>query len=374
MRKLAEIKKFFYTATRLEEDVIFMSGIPFVSVVVPMYNSEKYIGELLDSVLNQTLQNFELIVVDDCSTDKSCEIVESYEPKFDGKLILMKSSAANEGAGAKRNRGLEMSIGKYVFFMDADDVLTKTALEEMYNLAEEYQAEVVYCDRYYMSSGTGEGFQKNIHLADDRVQSGDAVKIPTWVAYDLKERIQDWMNYRFAMPPWLKLARRNFLIENDIKFHPLKHQNDFGQTLELLFTAKKFLRIPNPCYIRRMHDNSLSSAPKSLEQILRRWLEKTIRGTKMLNDFIEKLDFFKENPEYKHLVLNWAIVYDFRSLWYVHNDVYRQTSPHVVYEKIHEIFDEQLGEHSVLISCLLSNTFTLTKMYRECQEKLKSLH
>lgn len=350
-----------------------MSEIPFVSVVVPMYNSEKYIEELLDSVLNQTLKNFELIIVDDCSTDKSCEIVESYMPKFDGRLILMKNSVANEGAGVKRNRGLEMSTGKYVFFMDSDDVMIKTALEEMYNIAEEYQAEVIYCDNYYESFGTGEEFKKNVRVAEIGVQACEAVKIPTWVAYDLRERIHDWMHYNFIMTPWLKFSRRTFLVENDIKCHPLQHRNDVGQTLELLFTAKKLLRIPNFCYIRRVRDDSLNFAPKTLEQILRRWLEGTIRGIEMLDDFIGKLDFFKENPDCRYLVLNWCIVRDFRALWNGYNDIYREASPHIVYKIIQDFLSKYMGEHSVLISCLLSNTFTLTKMYREAQEKLNSL-
>ncbi|MBQ7476225.1 MAG: glycosyltransferase family 2 protein [Selenomonadaceae bacterium] len=65
--------------------------IPNVSVIVPMYNAEKYIGELLDSVLAQTLKNFEIIIVDDGSTDKSCEVVESYLKKFGGRLNLVHS-------------------------------------------------------------------------------------------------------------------------------------------------------------------------------------------------------------------------------------------------------------------------------------------
>ena len=89
-----------------------------------------------------------MIVVDDCSTDKSREIVESYIEKFEGRLNLMELQT-NSGAGAARNFGLEMSRGKYVFFMDSDDALTKTAIEEMFNIAEDFQADVVYCEKIF---------------------------------------------------------------------------------------------------------------------------------------------------------------------------------------------------------------------------------
>ena len=84
---------------------------PAVSVIIPMYNAENYIGECLDSLLGQTFQNFELIVVDDCSTDSSCEIVESYIPKFDGRLKLYHTEK-NTGSGLiARNIGLDYASG-----------------------------------------------------------------------------------------------------------------------------------------------------------------------------------------------------------------------------------------------------------------------
>ena len=96
-----------------------VNEIPAVSVIVPMYNTEKYIGELMDSVLAQTLQSFELVIVDDCSTDKSCEIVESYIPKFSGRLQLIKSSVNSGGCAVPRNKGLAVSRGEYVFLLIA---------------------------------------------------------------------------------------------------------------------------------------------------------------------------------------------------------------------------------------------------------------
>ena len=118
-----------------------------ISVIIPLYNAEKYIGECLDSLLNQTFKSFEVILVDDCSTDNSVKIVESYAPKFAGRLKLAKMGK-NTGSGSlPRNKGLLLSRGEYIFNMDNDDLLTETALEEMYTLAKKYNVDFVYCER-----------------------------------------------------------------------------------------------------------------------------------------------------------------------------------------------------------------------------------
>ena len=84
-----------------------------ISVVIPMWNAEKYIGALLDSLLNQTFQDFEVIVTDDCSTDSSCEVVKSYFPRFDGRLKLLIMEKNSGGPGAPTNKGISQAGGKY---------------------------------------------------------------------------------------------------------------------------------------------------------------------------------------------------------------------------------------------------------------------
>jgi hypothetical protein len=105
-------------------------NISAISVIIPMYNSEKYIGECLDSLLAQTFQDFEVIVVDDCSTDDSVVIVESYAQKFSGRLKLAKTEINSGGGGyVPRNIGLSLSSGEYFYFLDADDFIVEMALE-----------------------------------------------------------------------------------------------------------------------------------------------------------------------------------------------------------------------------------------------------
>lgn len=112
-----------------------------ISVVIPNYNGECFIAKTLDSVLNQTYQDFEIIVVDDCSTDASPEIVESYCRK-DSRISLIRL-AQNGGVARARNTGIIQAKGDYIALLDNDDLWTSDKLERQVRLAE--KADIVYC-------------------------------------------------------------------------------------------------------------------------------------------------------------------------------------------------------------------------------------
>ena len=97
-----------------------------ISVIIPVYNVEKYLRECLESILNQTFQDFEIICVDDGSTDRSLDILQEYKRKDDRFVILQQRHA---GAGAARNHGLKLAEGKYIQFLDSDDYFEPTLLE-----------------------------------------------------------------------------------------------------------------------------------------------------------------------------------------------------------------------------------------------------
>ena len=97
-----------------------------VSVIIPVFNAEKYLSQCLDSIVNQTLTNIEIICVDDGSTDTSFQILKEYEEKDSRVIVLSKSNA---GAGTARNEGLKIAKGKYLSFLDADDFFERNMLE-----------------------------------------------------------------------------------------------------------------------------------------------------------------------------------------------------------------------------------------------------
>ena len=106
--------------------------IPDVSIIIPTYNVEKYIEQCLKSLFAQKYKNFEIICVDDGSTDKSSEILEEYEQK-DKRFTVI--SQPNKGVSAARNRGMQQAKGKYIMFVDSDDWLAHNACEQAYKAA-----------------------------------------------------------------------------------------------------------------------------------------------------------------------------------------------------------------------------------------------
>lgn len=115
-----------------------------VSVIVPVYNVEKYLPKCLDSLLNQTLQNIEILVVNDGSTDYSGEIIHKYAQKYPDKIKAFQKE--NGGLSDARNFGIERATGDYIGFVDSDDYVSPAMFEEMVKLAEKHHAEMVICN------------------------------------------------------------------------------------------------------------------------------------------------------------------------------------------------------------------------------------
>lgn len=337
---------------------------PAVSVIIPLYNAENYIGECLDSILSQTFKDFELIIVDDCSTDSSCAIVESYIPKFNGSLKLYHTEK-NTGSGViARNIGLGYARGEYIYTMDNDDMLTKTALEELHTLAKQYDADVVYCERYYMSTGIGKELIENMYVATRKVQNPPYVNEPTLESEDLSERVQGIKAVRTWFAPWLKLVRRDLLNEHKIFFPILRIGDDDIWTYALIFFAKKFLRVPNMVYIRRMREDSLSEAKRTPKDTINFWLNPILLGLKELDNFMASIDFFKENHHYRYAVLE---KFFFGKLNNAFNNA-RLLTQADVYEIVRKEFGEKLGEYDVLISCLCARIFEQHKNIFELRQ------
>lgn len=115
---------------------------PLVSVIMPVYNAEKYLSEAIESIVNQNYQNWELLIVDDGSKDRSISIVESYTKK-DSRIRLYINDSGEHGPGIARNYGMERIRGKYTYFIDADDWIEKELLQDTVTLAEKTNADIV---------------------------------------------------------------------------------------------------------------------------------------------------------------------------------------------------------------------------------------
>ena len=275
---------------------------PAISVIIPLYNVEKFIGECLDSILAQTFTDYEVIVSDDCSTDKSCEVVESYIPKFNGRLKLITLSHNSGGAAAPRNNGIETAKGKYILFVDDDDAITENALEMLFNVAEEFNADVVHSDnRYFLNTDqfTETVGKCNAHSKEVAAQ----VKNSNITSIDLAERLKRFINNNLKWEPWNHLIRREFLLKNNIKLPLLSIADDMVFTFFLICAAENFVVTPNFFYIWRQRQDSNSKQKSSAEKTLKSWGGDIFLGIQKADEFMNRYEFFKEHPNYRYAIL-----------------------------------------------------------------------
>ena len=318
-----------------------------VSVIIPVYNSEKYLGACLESILNQTFQDFEVIAVDDCSTDNSCAIAESYLEKFGGRLKIIYLEE-NTGSGAvPRNIGLDFSRGEYIYFVDNDDFLVDNALEELYNFAEEYQTDVIFMERVFScgEEPIPQKFHDDISLIPPRF----LISEPLLETDDLVKRTEKFLLLSFGYPPWLKFLRRDFLLENDIRLPEVKISDDIIWTFEIVCLAKKILRIPDKLYVYRTNAQSVMNKKRTPEQELRHWINPLIIGVDYLDKFMNRFEIFNRDDNWRLYVLNFFAKIQFNFMLNAFNSLDR----YEVYRIFFEEFSKNKSEHTALISYLL---------------------
>ena len=128
-----------------------------ISIIIPVYNSEKYIRRCLNSILNQTFQDFEIILIDDNSKDNSLKIVSEIEKTHKDKIKILKN-AKNVGAGASRNKGLKIASGEYITFIDSDDYIEKNTLKRMYESCVNTDSDIARINMIKVFSGKDVSF------------------------------------------------------------------------------------------------------------------------------------------------------------------------------------------------------------------------
>ena len=325
-----------------------------ISVIIPVYNAEKYLGVCLESILIQTFQDFEVIVVDDCSTDASLAVAESYLERFSGRLKII-CLEENTGSGAvPRNVGLENSCGEYICFVDDDDLLIDIALETLYNFAEEYQTDLVCMERAFEcgEEPIPNKLVEEIGLIPPRL----FIDRSTLESSDLAVRVEKFLRLSFGYPPWTKFLRRNFLLENNIRLTEVKVSDDLIWTFQIICLAKRILRIPNSLYVYRKNSQSVMSRSRPPVQELRHWVNPLIIGVDYLNKFMDGFEIFNRQDNLRLYILNFfaKIQFDFMA------KTFKSLELHEVYRIFCEELSKNKDEHTALISYLL----LMTNIYR----------
>lgn len=203
-----------------------------VSVIIPVYNAEKYLRECLDSVIGQTLQDIEIICVDDGSTDNSLLILQEYAAN-DKRLKIVEQ--ANQGAAAARNAGIAVAQGEYLAFLDADDLYYLEALQTAYVCAEKSNADVLLFEADFFD-------EKHGLLRTEQVETKYLAGLHEFSV----QILPDYIFQIASCNTWNKLYKRKFVQKSGLMYQKLKTANDLSFVYSAMASAEKIAVLEQP--------------------------------------------------------------------------------------------------------------------------------
>ena len=259
-----------------------------ISVIIPVYNVENYLRECLDSVINQSLDNFEIICVNDGSTDKSRDILSEYKNKDKRISILDKE---NGGLSSARNAGLKAAVGKYVFFLDSDDcIASDDALANLYAKAEKDNLDVLL-------------FDAEVFFENEDVKKSNKNYIEYYIRHkdypivrSGKELFSEFQsNWDFKPNVGMQLFSRQFLLTESLWFCENMLHEDEVFSLECLTLARRAGYIKAQYLTRRIRENSIMTTERKANSIYGYY-----HGVRELIDFAQKNRCYQDETFYTY--------------------------------------------------------------------------
>lgn len=229
---------------------------PAVSVVIPVYNTEKFLEEAVRSIMNQTLRDTEIIIINDGSTDTSLDIIQKLSEE---DIRIRIYSQENQGLSASRNRGITLASGRYIYFMDSDDYLEPKALETCLDKCEKNHLDFVFFDADILNKK----HEFSVNLAYDRGAYTDEHTL-----YDGIELLNILLDNKCYTPSvWLNFINMNHLRQTKNLFLPGIIHEDQLFTCVLYLEARRIMRINQRFFKRRLREDSIMTRPFSRRNI-----------------------------------------------------------------------------------------------------------
>ena len=230
--------------------------MPLISIIIPVYRVEEYLRRSIDSVLNQSYQDIEIILVDDKSPDNSPQICDEYATRYPGVKVIHKE--CNAGLGMACNSGLEIAMGKYVAFCDSDDWIDQEMYQTMLDTAEQYQADAVYTG---LKRVDDQGNVDEMKHPSDKIVAQNRDGIYSILMDMIASAPQDPIERHIAMSAKTVLYRRDLLEKNHIRFESERRiiSEDLFFNIDVLTKATSVVVLPNRFYNYFYNTQSLSS-------------------------------------------------------------------------------------------------------------------
>lgn len=219
----------------------------YFTIIIPVYNTEKYISDCIESIQTSSFTDFEIVIVNDGSTDGSEDICRRYE-RNDHRIRVI--NQVNSGLSAARNAGISEANGKYVFFVDSDDMIMKDALKDIFELSHDNSPDVIITEMFNTSNPKQYSNQEiMIHAKEDYLPKQDAIKLVT-------------RGKRYTWPAVQYIVRLEFILNNGLQFAVGRFHEDIAWTSSLIELASTFCVYPKRCYLRRTErKGSIMSSP-----------------------------------------------------------------------------------------------------------------
>lgn len=217
-----------------------------LSYIVPVYKVEKYLRQCVDSILAQTMNEYEIILVDDGSPDNCPAICDEYKEKYPDIVKVIHKK--NGGLPVARNIGLEVAKGEYVFFFDGDDYLIADGIAEIYNKAKHYNADVIQTSYFSQDEKTEKITENKSAFSYEKVYNHS----------DMEDMINNHMNKNILVYVWRNLYKTSFLKEKNIwSDEKLRTMQDAPFNMEAFLKADVFVAIDRPVYCYRLREGSI---------------------------------------------------------------------------------------------------------------------
>lgn len=250
---------------------------PLVSIIIPVYKVEKYLRQCVESIINQTLTDIEIILVDEGDLDECREIIDEYEFGNSKDNRIKTIHEKNGGYGASMNKGIYLASGEYIGIVEADDFVDKNMFYDLYKIAKEKNADIVKSDFYYYST------EKN--------QARKAGKIAKFKADKITNVKNDPAILRIQPSIWSAIYKREFLVKNDIKFLETKggSYQDTSFAFKTLSLAERII-LTTKAYLYYRTDNEFSSVNNNGKIFA------------ICDEYKEITNFIKKHPELKNYI------------------------------------------------------------------------
>lgn len=242
--------------------------MPKVSVIIPVYGVEKYIERCARSLFNQTLTDIEYIFINDCTPDRSIEILKKLILQFPNreKQVHIINMPVNCGLPTARKIGIQYATGEYIAHCDSDDWVKVSAYEELYEVAKRYDSDIVFCD-FYRSDGI------NQHLVSRNINTDSCEKVIKSLS-----RIASWN-------VWSCIVKRRLYSDNNIEYPTSNNGEDFALMFQLIHYAQSFKTINSPLYFYYCNTQSITNIQTD-DGYIKRYTQ-LIHNTNLVIDFIE---------------------------------------------------------------------------------------